>query len=384
MPHETGVNYNDGSSIEKNLPTFGETLSSAGYETVWAGKWHLPEPYPTRERSLPLAIRGFEFLKFYDTEASQKDWGFGSNTDKPLADAVVDYIEDYESSKPFLLCVSFHNPHDICHVPRIPDKYPNPDPSVELPLLPVNHSIQADEPEIITNSRKREYYGNELLLSQGNDEITWRSYLWYYYRLNEEVDVEIGRILQAIRDKGIEDNTLIIFTSDHGDGMAEKKWAAKLSLYEGPSKVPCILYYKGKISANQPNKDHLVSGIDIFPTILDYAGIDIPDNLNGVSLKSIIEHPEKNTREFIVTELGVDIKDHSLTGRMIRSQQYKYNIYSKGDRNEELFDLSLDPLENINLAYDKDMQMIKNKLKAELKEWMVQTEDPFTAINFSN
>jgi len=382
MPHETGRNYNDESHIKEDIPTFGEILQNAGYQTVWAGKWHLPESWPTRKKPDSLKIRGFDFIKFYNDSIPMADWGLGSNTDKPIADAAIDYIKNYNHSKPLLLCVSLHNPHDICHVPRRPEKYHNPDSSFVLPPLPLNHEIPAEEPDIIANSRKRMYYGNELQLSQGNDETRWRAYLWYYYRFTEEVDVQIGRVLDALRDKGMLDNTLVIFTSDHGDGMAEKKWAAKLSVYEGPARVPFAMYYKDKIPALGVDKNHLVSGIDVFPTILDYAGIEIPDDLKGVSLKKVIEKPDEKFREYVVTELGVDIKDHSLTGRMIRTSKYKYNIYSKGERNEELFDMIADPLEMKNLAYDEDMQKIKNQLKAELKDWMKQTGDPFTADSF--
>ncbi len=380
MPHETGVNYNDGSSIKDSIQTFGEILRNTGYETVWAGKWHLPASYPITGKNPKTTSRGFEFLKFYNTDST--DWSHGSKTDTPLADAAVNFIQNYEGPRPFFLAVSFHNPHDICYFPRNPDNYPNPDNSIALPPLPVNHNFRNDEPELISNSRFRDHYGDELLLSQKNDENRWRAYLWYYYRLTEKVDREIGRLLQAIKEKGIEENTLIIFTSDHGDGMAEKKWAAKLSIYDGPAKVPFILYYKGKISATGIDNDHLISGIDIFPTILDYAGIDIPENLNGVSIKKVIEHPEKQVRKFLVTELGVDPKDHSLTGRMIRTQQFKYNIYSKGDRNEELFDMIEDPYEMNNLAYDENMQEVKNQLKSDLKGWILKTNDPFTAANF--
>lgn len=382
MAHETGVNYNDGSSVPETIPTFGEVLRNAGYKTVWAGKWHLPESWPTRKKPGSLIIRGFDFIKFYSDSIPMSDWGLGSNTDKPIADAAINYIRNYNDSKPLLLCVSLHNPHDICHVPRIPEKYPIPDPSVVLPPLPLNHEIPSGEPDIIANSRKREYYGNELLLSQSNDETRWRAYLWYYYRFIEEVDIQIGRVLDALRDKGMLENTLVIFTSDHGDGMAEKKWAAKLSLYEGPARVPFVMYFKDKIPATGIDKDHLVSGIDVFPTILDYAGIEIPDHLQGISLKKVIEKPGKKFREYVVTELGADLKDHTLTGRMIRTQQYKYNIYSKGERNEELFDMVADPLEMKNLSNDKDMQKIKDQLKSELKNWIQKTGDPFTAENF--
>lgn len=374
MPHSTGVNYN-GESIKDSIPNVGELLEKAGYKTIWAGKWHLVDPYPARTKD---TIRGFKLLKFYNPDSS--DWELGSKTDRPLADAAVNYIENYDNSKPLFLCISFHNPHDICYFPRRPEKYPNPVGETKLPPLPVNHSIEPDEPDLPANSRTRDHYGNELLLSQKNDETRWRSYLWYYYRRTEEVDTEIGKVLHALKVKGMDKNTLIVFSSDHGDGMAEKKWAAKLSLNDASAKVPFVLCYNNKIPASGINDNQLVSGIDMVPTILDYAGAKIPENLPGISLKKIINNPGLKQRDCLITELAVDQFDKSLTGRMVRTDQYKYIVYSIGEKREELYDMHYDPFEMENLDELLDYQTIKNHMKNKLKGWVELTEDPFVDL----
>ncbi len=374
MPHVTGVDYNNGASVKEGIPNIGEILTHEGYETVWAGKWHLPVASPA-SRLKNNHIPGFKTLMYYSPDST--GWELGARTDRPLADAVTKYIKDYNESKPLLLCVSFVNPHDICYFPRRPENYPNPDPSVKLPPLPVNHAIPSDEPDILANSRKRDHYGDELLLSQNNDDTRWRSYLWYYYRMTEAVDLQIGRVLKALKDKGLDENTLIIFSSDHGDGMGENKWAAKLSLHDGPAKVPFVIYFKNKIPATGINDQQLVSGIDLVPTILDYANVPIPKGLRGVSLKKAINSPDLIKRDYIVTELGVDPLDQTLTGRMIRTKQFKYNIYSKGQRREELFDMINDPYEMKNLADSPQFQTIKKQLRGKLKAWLKETNDPF-------
>ena len=374
MPHETGVDYNNGASIKKGIPNIGEILSKSGYETVWGGKWHLPESYPAKNQK-NTSLPGFKLLKFYHPDSTA--WELGGKTDKHLADAVTNYIKDYNKPEPFLLCVSFHNPHDICYFPRRPEQYPNPGLSIKLPPLPVNHSIASDEPELLANSRIRDHYGDELLLSQNNDETRWRSYLWYYYRMTEAVDFEIGRVLKALTDKGLDENTLIIFSSDHGDGMGENKWAAKLSLRDGPAKVPFVLYYKNGIPTTGINDHQLVSGLDVVPTILDFANIQPGDGLKGISLRKAINSPSEKHRDFVVTELAVDPFDQSLTGRMIRTKQFKYNIYSKGQRKEELYDMINDPLEMNNISKASQFQLIKKQLKDQLKGWLQQTNDPF-------
>ena len=84
----------------------------------------------------------------------------------------------------------------------------------------------------------------------------------------------------------------------------------------------------------------LISGLDILPTMCDYAGIAIPESFLGRSLKPVLEDPETGSDEFIVTELAIDPKDPTWKGRMIRMNQYKYMLYSKGERSEQLFNLA--------------------------------------------
>ncbi len=371
MPHNTGVNYN-GESMRPGIKNLGEILSGEGYNTVWAGKWHIPDSYPQSKDIDTLA--GFKLLDFYQNDAS---WALGEDTDQPLADVTVDYIKGYDSEKPLLMYIQFHNPHDICHVPRRPDDYPNVGSDVELPPLPENHEIDPLEPEMVANSRFRDHYGDELLLSQDNDETRWRNYLWYYYRFTEMVDVEIGKVLDALKEKGMHENTIIALSADHGDGMAEKKWAAKLSLYEGPARVPFVLYYKNQIKKQGMDDRLVVSGADLVPTILDYLPVSSSLKFDGISRKPYIESGQFDSADFVVTELAIDPFDKTLTGRMIRNWRYKYNYYSEGARNEELFDMVEDPLEQNNLVSDPGYLGIKNKMKESLVRRLKETDDPF-------
>ncbi|MEQ8415972.1 MAG: sulfatase-like hydrolase/transferase [Imperialibacter sp.] len=371
MPHNTGVDYN-GDSMKDGVKNLGEILSAEGYETVWAGKWHIPGSYPQRKDIDTLT--GFKVIDFYEND---KPWDLGADTDGPLADATVEYIQQFNGEKPLLMYVQFHNPHDICHFPRKPENYPNVGPDVELPPLPANHEIDPNEPEMIANSRFRDHYGDELLLSQDNDETRWRNYLWYYYRNTEMVDAEIGKVLDALRAKGMDENTIIVVSADHGDGMTEKKWAAKLSLYDGPAKVPFVVYYKDKVKATGVDNQLVVSGADVVPTILDYIGVTSNIAFDGVSRRPYIDSNKYDSADFVVTELAVDPFDKSLTGRMIRNNRYKYNYYSKGERNEELFDMVNDPLEMNNLSGDEEYLAVKTELKGQLKKRLAETKDPF-------
>ncbi len=130
---------------EIEFPTMGEIFMDAGYRTVWAGKWHLPESYPLRAKSNYHSIPGFELLSFYDSSINYPEWGYGDTTDMYLADAAVSFIANYGDEKPFLLAVSFCNPHDICYVPTKPDRFPIPENMEELPPLPLNFEVVPDD-----------------------------------------------------------------------------------------------------------------------------------------------------------------------------------------------------------------------------------------------
>ncbi|MEQ9437423.1 MAG: sulfatase-like hydrolase/transferase [Cyclobacteriaceae bacterium] len=371
MPHETGVVWNS-TTINAAYPTIGQIFQKEGYNAVWAGKWHLPEGYPAQ--TTMDSVRGFEVLPFQSLEAS---WDTGAATDGPIADAAVDYLNDYSDDKPFVLTVSLHNPHDICYVPRRPDQYAKADELDNLPPLPPNFNIADDEPEFLQEKRLLDHYGDELFLSRDYSPEDWQAYLYHYYRFTEMVDQEIGKILDAVRANGLDENTLIVLTSDHGDGAAAHQWAAKLSFYEEAATVPFIIRWKDHIPEGIINRDQLVSGIDLVPTLCDYAGIKDSPTYTGKSIRPIVENARATLRDYLVVELADDKEDSTRHGRMIRDKRYKYNLYNQGEHHEQLFDLWNDPGEMQNLAEEPQYRPIKLKMKEALDQWMQQTNDDY-------
>lgn len=399
MPHETGVEWN-GNVMKETIPNAGEIFRSAGYNTVWAGKWHLPESYPQRAASGQKEIRGFDMLPFYDPEV--RNWMLGAETDPPLTEAVVGFLRNYDDDKPFFLAVSYHNPHDICFYPRKDGWYSEGDSLLEiryygfeyrlpdvigtrpeyfkpLPPLPENHEVDSGEPEFIYEKRMyHDEYGMETKLAfREFSQLEWQGYYHAYCRLTEMVDSEINQVLQALREGGFEQNTLIVFTSDHGDGAASHKWAAKLSLYEESSKVPMIVSWPGRIPENIKNDRQLVSQIDILPTLCDYAGIDPEAAFTGNSLRPLIDDPEAAWRDYLVVELADYKPDPARKGRMLRTADFKYNVYSMGADNEQFFNLREDPGETTNLinnpAYKEEIECHKKYLE----KWRQETGDTF-------
>ncbi len=406
MPSEAGVDYND-QSLRPHVQTVGELLRTGGYRTVWAGKWHLPESYPQRAAARPerKAIRGFEVLPFWDPQ--QPRWMLGADTDPPLTDAVVDLLARHDRRQPLFLAVSYHNPHDICFFPRkagwetetqqeleirhygfkhrLPEPIGiHPDKLTSLPPLPANFRRSPDEPEFLTDKRlHHDSYGVETKFAAAFTAREWQAYLNAYYRLTERVDAEIGRLLAAVRRHGYAEHTLIVFTSDHGDGAAAHEWAAKLSLYQESVNVPLIVVPPAGLPAGRVDDRALVSLADLVPTFCDYAGVEPPPRLAGRSLRPVLENPAAPWRDFLVTELADYKPDPSRRGRMVRTAQYKYNHYTTGRNPEQLFDLAADPGETRNLASDPARTATLEEHRRLLRTWVRDRGDTYPPASTS-
>jgi len=237
------------------------------------------------------------------------------------------------------------NPHDIClpagetspFLDQVWNRY-EPPAGAEVPPLPVNFADTKDAPEGFTRKVRHEEW----------DENHWRKYIYAYYRMVEDVDRQVGQVLQALRRAGQEDNTIIVFTSDHGEGLASHRWTGKMMYYEEEAPVPLIVSFKGVTPAGRIDREHLVSGLDVLPTICDYAGIKGPPEMRGQSLRPIIEEPQKPGHEYVVSEMATG----SERSFMVRTKRYKYMVFpgKAGQKLEMLFDMQADPGEMENLA----------------------------------
>ena len=154
--------------------------------------------------------------------------------------------------------------------------------------LPDNFRIPELEPEAIELYSKATGVTPAGTMRKVYNERQWQIYRWIYCRLTEQVDQQIGRILDAVKRNGLDDETLVIFTSDHGDMDACHRLASKGRFYEQSARVPFLMRYQGKI-ANQVDTNLVSSGLDLLPTVCDYAGLDVPMGLLGKSLRPLAE-----------------------------------------------------------------------------------------------
>ncbi|MEW6360419.1 MAG: sulfatase-like hydrolase/transferase [Planctomycetota bacterium] len=351
MPTETGVITNS-RPIHPTRPNMGQWLGKEGYEAVYCGKWHLPGGYPAE-------IEGFTVLP--------TGGGQGDLVDSTVSASCEAYLKGRGRGKSFVLAASLLQPHDICYwaiqaKTLVPDGLAFPQVADKLPKLPPNHRVRPRAPRKL-----------DQLHYDGFSDEQWRYYLYIYCRQVEMVDGDIGRILNALEDSGQADNTVVILTSDHGDGRGRHQHVSKWYPYDEAVKVPMIVSCPGRMAEGLRDAEHLVSGLDVMNTMCDYAGIQPPPDSPGRSLRPLLEKKPTEWREFVVSE-------HHVIGRMLRTPQYKYVRY-EGDPVEQLFDMKADPWETKNL-YDqakyasvvKDHRKLLDDWEARLKK-VEPTED---------
>jgi arylsulfatase A-like enzyme len=360
LPHETGVMTN-GKGIHPEIPTMGEIFRSAGYRTAYAGKWHLPKTFD--------GMTAFEKIA--------GGHALGAKMDEPVADACTAYLKQ-AGSEPFLLVASFMNPHDICDwIRQHPGARSHPG-RASYPPAPQHLGVDPLEPEMLQYHRKAGY---DLMSQAVGIAADWkrddfRHYLHDYYRMVETVDRQIGRVLEALRVNQQLDRTIIAFTSDHGEGMGAHRWVQKAAFWEETIRVP--LFFAGPGIARGQRSRELASLVDLMPTLCDYAGIERLGSFRGESLRPTLEG-KAQPREFVTAHLRYESAERE--GRMLRTQRYKYCVYSQGKRNEQLFDLELDPGEGQNLVGVAGMEGVLEAHRKLLRGELKRTQDPFVAAS---
>lgn len=354
-PHEIRVDRNS-VPIDPAIPLSGQVFRAAGYDTAYAGKWHMPDAYPSD------GIAGFEVLN-----STTRQGKLAHDVDEATMQAAIKFL-GRKHEKPFFLVASFINPHDICLlagessplVDAVWKKY-QPADGVELPPLPANFASPEGVPPTVKRPRNAEW-----------DEMHWRRYCYAYYRMLEDVDQQVGQVLDALRRSGQADNTLIVFTSDHGEGLAAHHWTGKMAFYEEEAAVPLIVSWKGVTPAGRVDRQHLVSTLDVLPTLCDYAGLQPPASMRGESLRGLIDDPSRPGHEFVASEMATVARDRSF---MIRTARYKYMTMAGNGGVEALFDLQSDPGEMKNLAGDKALRSELLRHRQLLSQWKATTDE---------
>ncbi len=373
-PHETGVTRNVQVNVDPaEFTCMGMYFRRAGYETAYYGKWHLC--FDQKD----VDAHGFETPRAPMDKTQDQDTRAASSAARFIAQ---------KHERPFLLVVSLLNPHNICEYARGQElpcgpigQTPTPE---QCPPAPANLAPPENEPDTMTMMRKG-YHASPLFPVGDFDAAKWRQLRWAYYRMIEKVDAEIGRVLQALRRAGLEEKTVIIFTSDHGECAGAHGFNQKTVFYEESVHVPLIVSQKG-VTRQGISEKMVNTGLDILPTMLDFAGLAQPQRLTGRSLKPLsMGESVALWRDHLVLENHMDqagtVGDirPSVQGRMVRTQRYKYCVYSQGRQRESLVDLDTDSGERKDLARDPNCRPILLAHRALLARFAQEHDDPLAA-----
>jgi arylsulfatase A-like enzyme len=383
-PHVTGLHTNN-IPLPKDVRCFPELLNDPEYRTGYMGKWHLgDELFPQHGFDTWISIEDiyndyFSEGKDRNTRSSYHHWlvekGYEPNMDKIfgrgfatrlpiehckprfLEEKACEFIETHKN-EPFVLYVNFLEPHMPFNGP-LNDIHD--DAIVELPA---NYNDPLDDTEPERYHRQRE----SNIKVYGPGEAEFKRVIRNYWGMVTQLDMSVGAILDKVEQLGLADDTIVVFTSDHGDMMGSHKMMTKTVMFEESARVPFMIKAPF-IKESQTVIEEPMSHIDIVPTLLDMMGKDIPGNLNGKSLLPLLKG-KKMPEDYVVVEWN----SKNYNDRTVVSPDgWKLSLRDT-DKNT-LYNLNDDPLETTNLYPDPAYREKIKFLEEKIREWQMRVKD---------
>ena len=241
-----------------------------------------------------------------------------------------------DSGEPFFMGVGFYRPHTPFVAPKqYYDLYDLAD--IEVPRVPTGYLETLPEPA----AKSLQRWPSQIDL----DEETARKAILAYYASISFLDAQVGRVMAALDELGLRENTVVVFTSDHGYHMGEHGYYQKTTLFEHADRVPLIVSAPGQPSAGQ-HTSAMVEMIDFYHSLADLAGVASPPGyVQGRSFAGVLADPETTAREDVITQLA--------NGYSLRTPRYRFTKWVGIEgRDTELYDRLSDPAEMVNLAED--------------------------------
>jgi arylsulfatase A-like enzyme len=353
---------NKGGTIPPEHPMLPEVLRQAGYVTFATGKWHNGrQAYArcfTRGANIffggmsdhyRVPVNDFDPTGRYPKESRRRREG--KHSSELFSDAAIDFLRTYRGDKPFFVYVSYTAPHDPRTASREYHDMYDPD-KIALPA-----SFMPEHPFDNGEMRIRD----EKLAAWPRTPQEIRRHIADYYAMITHVDAQIGRVLQALKQTGRANNTIIVFSADNGLAVGRHGLLGKQNLYEHSVHVPLII--SGPAIPTGRKRHGLCYIHDLYPTLCELAGVPVPRSVETGSLVPML----KGTKSKIRATQFFAYKD---IHRAVRGDRYKLIQYSvKGTRTTQLFDLQTDPAELKNLARDPKYAEHLYRLHAELLRW---------------
>jgi arylsulfatase A-like enzyme len=354
-PHSNRVikNTYNGIDLPMAFETIAERMQPAGYDTGFIGKWHLDGNHEESEGYVPPERRrGYEFWRGFDRghahtkghpffdENGEKTWEEGYQPEIQT-DLALEFIED-RASDPFMLCLSWGPPHQPREAPQeYHDMYD-----------PADMELRPNVPE--------------------EDEEQVRQDQADYFAAITSLDDQIGRLLDTLEAQGIDEETMIVFTSDHGEFLGSQNRYGKDAPQEESIHVPLIVRHPGAVPGGQ-RSDAVVDLTDLMPTILSTCGLEIPEQVQGTDLTSHIrgDGGPAPTSTYLEGQLG-----YRYAWRAIRTQRYVMAVdIKRGLETRFIYDMEQDPYQLENLAEQDDPDAPVAELREQMVDAAFETDD---------
>jgi arylsulfatase A-like enzyme len=388
-PSSTGMAINE-LRMNPNHRCLGHVVTEAGYQTGYVGKWHLwanssnhnameSSYIPPEMRKYRLGWDGFwaaynfnhqYYRNFYYMDEPVRHSFPGYEPDGQT-DMAIDFVRKHAGKdKPFYLTLSMGTPHDPWGPKNVPAEYLEMFKDVEF-TLPANWSDTPD-PYMDRNADPKKWLE------------TWKpnmpGYQRVYYAMTANLDHNVGRLMQAVKDAGIEDDTIIVFTSDHGEMFGSNGRVWKLTFYDPAARVPMLIRWPDQIPAGSVS-DACMGTPDIMPTLLGLMGLGAPAGVEGMDLSPLAkgQNGQKGPEPDFAFLQGLGhtfLWNDGFEWRAVRDKWYTYAVYLR-DKSEVLLDNQADPLQMKNLAADPAHKQTRDRLAAQLAGKMKDLDDTF-------
>jgi len=359
-------------------PVFTDDLRKAGYHTCFIGKWHMSGAHPGFDYWLGFSGQGqYQDPPLLDFDGELKKEK-GHVTDL-LTDRAIKYIRQYRK-EPFCLFLWFKSPHrDWQPAKRFESLYED----VEIPDPPAFNDDYSGRPDAIRRT--------EMQVEIAKPPKPFKEWLKDYYRVLAGVDENIGRLLNVLDELKLAEDTIVIFGSDNGFFLGEHHFFDKRLMYEPSIRVPMLIRYPRLIPKGGRTIAEMALNIDLAPTLLDLAGLKIPDDTQGKSWKPLLEGKRVPWRKSWYYEYFEYPAVHMVRpNRGVRTERWKYIEYPRfylerefraktqtfdHPAEYELYDLKNDPHEVKNLYADPSCAAIVEELRKEMARLRKETGD---------
>ncbi len=375
----TGQNlFDTPDPLPDDIPLLPELLRQNGYSTFGTGKWHNRRASYARcfsssgkvffggmSDQYAVPVNDFDPDGVYDPATSYIADGFSTTV---FTDEMINFLKTRESGdEPFFAYIAFTSPHDPRTPPAPYDTMYEPD-QIELPpnFLP-EHPFDIGVRDI----------RDEVLAAYPRSEAEVKRHIADYYGMISHMDAEIGRILDTLAERGLSENTIVIYTSDHGLGVGQHGLMGKQNLYDHSMRIPMIMRGPGVPAGLRSSA--LLYLLDLYPTLLELAGLPVPESSAGHSLTALLgELTYKHRRQIFSAYQGVFGPPKGKPyQRSIKDERNKLiKTVVNGQVTWQLFDLAADPYETQNLADEERYAGTMERLQRKLAERQARVDDP--------